>query len=128
MMKPSYLVDTDVLVDFFRGVEQAVAFVGQNSSSLVLSTIVIAELYAGARDEETTDLDDFFKLFLVYSVTPEIARSGGLLRRRYGKSHAVGLADALLAATAQQHGLALMTLNTKHFPMFADLKPAYRKR
>jgi predicted nucleic acid-binding protein len=40
-------------------------------------------------------------------------------------SHDVQLGDALLAATADHHGLELATLNVKHFPMFRRLKPAY---
>lgn len=40
------LVDTDVLVDFLRGHEKAVAFVNEFSSQIILSPIVIAELYA----------------------------------------------------------------------------------
>ena len=41
--------------------------------------------------------------------------------------HGVGLADALLAATAESENAELKTLNTKHYPMFQDLKPAYTK-
>lgn len=127
-MKPSYLLDTDVLVDFFRGVRHAVDFVKQNSNRIVLSVIVLSELYAGVRDEdEVAELDAFFQLFPVYSISPEIARTGGLLKWQYSKSHGLGLADALLAATVKNHGFELKTLNIKHYPMFSDLQPPYRK-
>ena len=33
--------------------------------------------------------------------------------------------DAIIAATAEHHGLRLATLNVKHFPMFPKLKRAY---
>jgi len=39
----------------------------------------------------------------------------------------LGLADALLAATAHCHGLELRTLNVKHYPMFPGMQPPYRK-
>ena len=43
------------------------------------------------------------------------------------KSHGLGLAGAIVAATADAEGADLKTLNVKHYPMFKGLKPAYRK-
>jgi hypothetical protein len=39
----------------------------------------------------------------------------------------VGLADAILAATAEAEEAELKTLNVKHYPMFSGLEPAYIK-
>jgi predicted nucleic acid-binding protein len=33
----------------------------------------------------------------------------------------------VIAATAEQLGLPLATLNVRHFPMFPELEPAYRR-
>jgi len=127
MPKP-ILVDTDVLVDFFRGYSKALTFVTSNYDRIILSSIVVAELYAGVKgEEEQFILDSFVSLFPVVHVTAEIARYGGLYKRDYGKSHGVGLADAILAATAELEGAELKTLNVKHYPMFKYVKPAYRK-
>jgi predicted nucleic acid-binding protein len=127
-MPNSILVDTDVLVDFLRGHEQAVAFVNEFSSQIILSPIVVAELYAGVKgDAELTILDNFISLFRVVSLTAEIAKIGGLYKRDFGKSHGVGLADAILAATADAERADLRTLNVKHYPMLSRLKPAYKK-
>ena len=46
-MTRSILLDTDVLVDFFRGHSKAVAFVNAHSAHIILSSIVVAELFAG---------------------------------------------------------------------------------
>ena len=128
-MERPLLLDTDVLVDFLRGHKQAVAFVTENADRIVLSAIVVAELYSGVRgDAEEAALGDLIGLFRVVDVTSEIARAGGLLRRDYGTSHGVGLADALLAATAASEGAELATLNARHYPMIKGLRPAYRKR
>ena len=122
------LVDTEVFVDFFRGRSEAVAFVNSCEARIILSSIVVAELYAGVRgDAERAALDDFVSLFRVVPVNAEIAKAGGLYRRDYGKSHGVGLADAILAATAEAEKAELKTLNTKHYPMLKGLKPAYTK-
>lgn len=127
-MPNSILLDTDVLVDFLRGHEKAVAFVNEFSSQIILSPIVVAELYAGVKgDAELTVLENFISLFRVVPLTAEIAKIGGLYKRDFGKSHGVGLADAILAATAAAEKADLRTLNVKHYPMFSRLKPAYKK-
>jgi predicted nucleic acid-binding protein len=122
------LLDTDVLVDFFRGREKAVAFINTHNACIILSSIVVAELYAGVKgDAEQAAIKDFVSLFRVVPVTAEIGRAGGLYKRDYGKSHGVGLADAILVATAEAENAELKTLNIKHYPMLKGLRPAYSK-
>ena len=122
------LLDTDVLVDFFRGHGKAVAFVDTYNARIILSSIVVAELYAGVKgNAEQAALHDFVSIFRVVPVTAEIARAAGLYKRDYARSHGVGLADAVLAATAQAENAELKTLNIKHYPMLEALKPAYTK-
>ena len=124
----SILLDTDVLVDFLRGHSKALAFVNAQSDRIILSSIVVAELFAGVRgDAEQVVLEDFISLFRVIPVDAEIAKTGGLYKRDYARSHGVGLADAILAATAESENAELKTLNTKHYPMFKGLRPAYTK-
>jgi predicted nucleic acid-binding protein len=128
IMTGSFLLDTDILVDFFRGYGKEVIFVNVNSSRIILSSIVIAELYAGVKGEsELTVLENFVSLFRILPVTSEIAKTGGLYKRDYGKSHGVGLADAIIAATCEAENAELKTLNIKHYPMINGLKPAYKK-
>ncbi len=127
-MADSLLLDTDVLIDFFRGNSKAVAFVNKNSSRIILSSIVVAELYAGVKgDAELTVLENFVSLFRTIPVTSEIARMGGLYKRDYGKSHGVGFADAIIAATCEAENADLKTLNVKHYPMIKGLRPTYKK-
>ena len=86
--------------------------------------IVVAELYAGIRDEDEREkIDEFVGLFPIIPVTLEIAKSGGLYKRDFLKSHGVGLADYLLAAAAVIHESEFKTLNTRHYPILKDLKP-----
>lgn len=127
-MKTPLLVDTDILIDFLRGLPQAVQFVEKYSDRFILSSIVTAELYAGVKgDHELDVLDRLLGLFRIIPVSKEIARCGGLYKMKYGKSHGTGLADAIIAATAEHESAELITLNTKHYPMFHDLSPAYTK-
>ncbi len=123
------LPDTDVLVDFFRGYDKAVRFIESNADRIILSSIVVAELYAGVGgDAELAALDGFVSLFRVVPVSAGIAKAGGLYRCDYGKSHGVGLADAIIAATAEAEGAELKTLNTRHYPMLKGIRPPYSKQ
>lgn len=88
----------------------------------------MAELYAGVREgKERLALDTFMTAFEVVPLDRKIAVKGGLYRRDYKKSHSVGLADALIAATAEVKQATLVTLNKKHFPMLKTVTIPYRK-
>lgn len=127
-MLNSILVDTDVLIDFLRGYDQAVTFIDEFSPHIILSPIVVAELYAGVKGtRELNVLNNFVSLFRVVPIDSEIAKKAGLFKRDFGKSHGVGLADAILAATAEKENAGLKTLNVKHYPMIKGLRPAYKK-
>lgn len=128
-MSSAILVDTDVMVDYLRGHDKAVVFVKKHAGRIILSSIVVAELYAGIKgDAEQATLDDVVSLFRVVPVTVDIAKAGGLLKRDFGKSHGLGLADAVVAATAQVENAELSTLNVKHYPMVRGLKPPYVRK
>ena len=131
-MAEKFLVDTDVLIDYLRGHPAAIALMEENADSIVLSAMTVAEVYAGVRGDtdgaEQVALAQLLGLFPVIPLDMDIARSGGLYRRDYGRSHGVGLADAVIAATAVFSGASLKTLNVRHYPMFDNLQPAYRKQ
>lgn len=128
-MRPKkLLIDTDVLIDYLRGRPQAVEFLESLRELLLISTMTIAELYAGVRDgKERELLNELIRGFQVVPVDESISIKGGLYRRDYGKSHGVGLADALIAATAELNQATLVTLNQKHFPMIVDIMVPYQK-
>jgi predicted nucleic acid-binding protein len=122
------LVDTDVMIDFLRGQPQAVAFMQVVPLPLHVSAVTVAELFAGVREgEEKTALDAALTACRVHPLSAGIAARGGLWRRDYGRSHGVGLADALIAATAEAAGFELVTLNARHYPMLERINTPYRK-
>lgn len=127
-MAKRLLIDTDVLIDYLRGIPSAIDYLEARDEPQALSAITVAELYAGVRDgEERKALAAFIGAFEIIPLDLAIAQKGGLLRRDYGKSHGTGLADALIAATAEQQQAVLVTLNKKHFPMLPDLHVPYEK-
>ncbi len=127
-MAERLLIDSDVLIDYLRGKAEAVSYLEGLTESLLVSVITVAELYAGVREgAERIKLDGFIRAFEIVPVDREVAIRGGLYRRDYMKSHNVGLADALIAATAEFRQATLVTLNSKHFPMLANVVVPYQK-
>jgi len=123
------IVDTNVLIDCMRGLDEAVAFIRAIKTRMILSAMTIAELYAGIKGaEEERAIETLLSLRPIVPVTADIAKAAGLLKREFGKSHGVGIADAILAATALAENARLATLNVKHYPMMHGLKPAYVKK
>ena len=124
------LIDTDVWIDYLRGHPQAIACVKKLPERVWISAVSVAELHAGVREGAERDaLTLLLSTLEVADLTTEIAARGGLLRRDYGRSHGVGLNDALIAATALELDLQLLTLNVKHYPALEkqQLKQAYSK-
>ena len=123
------LLDTDVLVDYLRGVPEAVTYVESREEVLLISAVTVGELYAGVREGlERKALDAFMQAFEIVVLDASLAERSGLLRRDYGKSHGTGLADALIAASAERQEAVLVTLNRKHFPMLREVLVPYEKR
>lgn len=127
-MPATLLIDTDVLIDYLRDQPEAVTYLEALASPLLISAITVAELYAGVREgNERTLLTEFIGTFEIVPVNEEIAVAGGLYRRNYGKSHGLGINDALIAATAVLSNAELVTLNRKHFPMLSSVTVPYQK-
>lgn len=124
------LIDTDVLIDYLRGLPQAVKFLEKiiADDTCYISAMTVAELYVGVREgKERQMLEKFLQAFSVIPIDSNIAEQGGVYRRDYGKSHGVGLGDAIIAASAEFCGAKLATLNKKHFPMLKNIGVPYSK-
>ena len=123
------LFDTDVLIDYLRGRPEAVLFVEEKVAEACVSVMNIAELYQGVRNgNERVKLGKMLSVLPSLPITSDIAEQGGTFSRDYRPSHGCGLADCLIAATADQHGLTLVTLNPRHFPMLQDIEVPYIKK
>jgi len=105
-------VDTDVLVDHLRGERR----LSVDLRALGISVITRCELFAG-RDEPAL-LRRFLAPMIELPVDGAIAELAGRTRRETG----IATPDALIAATALAHRLALMTRNRRHFERVADLR------
>ena len=127
-MEECLLIDSDVLIDYLRGYPAAISYLEELSERQIVSVVTVAELYAGTREgAERKALEELLKTFEIISLNEKTAIIGGLFRRKYLKSHNVGIADAMIAATAETENAKVVTLNKKHFPMFSEIIVPYQK-
>lgn len=120
------LLDTCIVIDWLRGEAPAGGFISSLAGKPSVSVITLTEVFTGLRSQRAeTNARTFFSRCEVRLLSPAIAEAAGMHLRHYRASHGTDLADALIAATAEHHGLELATLNVKHFPMFRKLRPAY---
>ena len=118
------LVDTDVLIWVTRKNPQASVFL-DSFDDLAISDVTYMELIQGAKNKrEAQAIDKTLKNMEVLRlpITSSISEHAVSLVRRYFHSHSMQLADALIAATALEHGLGLATGNIKHFEVVEKLQ------
>jgi toxin FitB len=127
-----YLVDTNVISAATPSRPASAALVewmDAHSDSLFLSVVTVAEIEDGIaklRREGATRksadlaawLETVLRLYgnriLVFD-TPTARIAGAIADRARGQDYAPGFADIMIAATAQHHGLTILSRNRRHF-------------
>ena len=118
------IFDSDVLVWFFRGNENAKTIVRKNIP-FSISAVSYMELLQGSLNKQELLC---IKKFLEKSKTKIIPMNEEITRRameyveNYALSDSMELADALIAATAIENNETLCTANGKHYKCVPDLK------
>lgn len=118
-----YCIDSDILIDYLRGIEKARIFLLEKSKSipLAISVVSVVEIYAGKETKDASKrkkINLFLNNFETIQLTPDVAKYAGELRRDYQ----LPFADMIIAASALSKNLTLVTRNTKHFNKIKNLK------
>jgi predicted nucleic acid-binding protein len=118
------IFDTDVLIWFLRGSFKAARTIDKKKVRNI-SLITYMELLQGSRDkQESRQIKAFLKDF-GFSILPlseNIGHRASIYVEEYALSNAIGVADALVAATAVEENEVLLTANTKHFQCVKELQ------
>lgn len=116
-----FLADTNILINVLNnrlGHKERLARLVKDGNRIACCTVVVAELFSGIKPADSAKVDEFIKLLTWYGSTPAVAKRAGGLRFEYArKGITLSLADTLIAATALEFELTLLTENRKHFPM-----------
>jgi predicted nucleic acid-binding protein len=117
------LVDTDVLIWHLRGYAQATRRLDQ-LDALTISAVSYFEVLQGMRNK--VELQAVRKMLqrrqaTTLPFTEAITRRATELMETLSLSHGLQMGDALIAATALEHGLPVLTGNVKHFAAVPQL-------
>lgn len=116
-----YLIDSDVLMDFFKKKDYAVDLIEKlvMEDSLAISILSITELRAGWNNEQTKYfVPRLYELMEIKNLNQRIAELAGQFRWQYkAKGISLPTVDVLIAATAILEKCQLVTRNKKDFPM-----------
>lgn len=125
----SYLLDTSVIIGWFRGYSEELNFVAANQKSgLSISAVTYDEFYEGIitgrhREQRERRANEILKLVDVIPVDTAISRRFAELRAGLHQRGALfGDLDILIAATALEHDLELVTSNMRHFGRLPQLR------
>ena len=118
------LIDTDVLIWLARGNPNASRVIDA-LGDWVISSVSYMEMLQGCRNKhEQKALQKAFRSTqdTMLGVTPAINDHAIALVEQHALSHNLYMADALIAATALEHSLPLLTGNGKHFKVVDGLQ------
>lgn len=123
-MSSLILVDTDVLIDTSRGVQDAISCIQQleRLSTVAISSITEMELIVGCRNRnELQALERFLKRFQVVKVSEAITDIATNLLKQYRLSHGLLIADALIASTAITLSVPFVSKNQRDYRFISNL-------
>lgn len=115
-----HILDSNILIRYLRktaGYKDLLHEI-ERKGWLYISVMTRLEVVRGMQERERKDTFDLLDMLETVPMTLEIADlAGELIRSWRGRGIILSDADAIIAATALQHGLTLVTTNPKHFPM-----------
>lgn len=121
------IFDTDIFIWIQRGNRKAATLV-EHEDERLLSLQSYLELLQCAEDRRQHDLTKAFLKdcgFRTLPLTENIGHRAAVYVETYALSHGLRAGDALVAATAAEHGLTLCTGNAKHFRNIPGLKTRF---
>lgn len=119
------LIDTSVLIDYYRKTDKANStLISLLRSGFVFAVSVITkyEIYSGATQDQINFWNQIFETIQILpfdeldvNIAVEI---NAVLKRKRKQIH---IADLFIAATAVNHKISISTLNKKHFERIDNL-------
>ncbi|MEI6807961.1 MAG: type II toxin-antitoxin system VapC family toxin [bacterium] len=118
------IFDTDIFIWVQRGNIKAAGVI-ETDSERMLSVQTYMELLQCAENRQQHEKTKSFLKEFGFGTLPlseNIGHRAAVYIEEYGLSYGLRAGDAIVAATAAEHGLTLCTGNAKHFNPIRDLK------
>lgn len=123
-MSSFIVVDTDILINVSHQDSDAINHLLQleATSSVAVSAVTQMEPIIGSRNKaEQQTTEKFLTRFQTFAVIEDISNLAVELLKRYGLSHGLVMADALIAANALFYNAPLSSKNQRDFRFIANL-------
>lgn len=127
----AYLIDSDWVIDYLADAPKALELLERLAEEgIAISIITYMEVYQGVErsanpEEAETKVNAFLQSVPLLPFSPTVARRCARLRealRRQGKRVNARALDLIIAATALEHDLTLITRNTEDYADVPGLK------
>ena len=119
------IFDTDIFIWVQRGNERAARLMEKSTSDRYLSIQTYMELLQGAKNKaQHKYVKDFITSFgfIVLPLSENIGHRASIYIEEYALSSGMRSGDALIAATAIENNMPLVSSNAKHFRVIKDIK------
>lgn len=120
------LVDTSILIDYFRKTEKSNSVLVKlfnQGYDFSISAVTEYEIYSGATQSQFSFWEEILKNTKVLAFDQLVVKvavdANSKLKR---KRKQIALADLFIASTAIAHNLPIATLNRKHFDRIDELQ------
>ena len=125
-METIIIADTDVVIDFFSGVEPVSTTISEliRRDNLALTSVTLFELYAGIiGKKQLKQIEDLISVILVFPLDKKETETAATIYNELKQTgNLIGNQDILIAAICITHDLPLITRNTAHFSGISHLK------
>jgi predicted nucleic acid-binding protein len=118
------LIDTDILIDAGREIEEAVSYLEELETKIkpAISVITQMELIVGCQSKrELRSLERFLSRYEVIKLNERISMIAVDLLLEYRLSHGLLIADALIAATSIHLDVPFVSKNQKDYRFISRL-------
>ena len=128
MAKVKLLVDTDIIIDYLKGIKPARDLFRSGTFDIYCSVLSKKELLStvGLSDSERKKIIGLLSKIKVLKIDNDINKKYSFLIDKYGERQET-IVDYIIAATAWAKNLPLLTRNRKHFEQIEEIKlsPVY---
>jgi len=108
----NWLLDSNILIDYLNGIRPAADVIGKAEATSISRVSWIEVLVGAESPDQTKALKAWLARFSIIEIDADVSDRAIELRR----SHRLRLPDLLIWASAQVHGLILVSRNTRDFP------------
>ncbi len=123
MARIKLLIDTDIFIDYLKGMSPAKAVFRSKDIDIYCSVLTKKELLnkPGLKDSERKKIIRILRDLKTISIDPDISLKYSDLLAKYHNNH-LQPPDAIIAATAWSKKLPLLTRNRRHFSYIEEIK------